>query len=234
MDKGGADPLPSGFVDAREVIPDLALDIRYRGPYNFVGERIDGYKAPKCILTRKAAEALKKVEEDLKPFRLAVKVYDCYRPQKAVDHFVRWARDVNGTRMKKEFYPLVDKKDLFRDGYIAARSGHTRGSTIDLTIISRHGPKQEEYEPGRRFSECYLPADERFPDNSVDMGTGFDCFDERAHPADKRIGLQQRVNRLLLRTLMEKHGFAPYDKEWWHFTLKGEPFVDTYFNFPVE
>jgi zinc D-Ala-D-Ala dipeptidase len=229
-----ADKLPAGFVNVTQTLPSIVFDIRYAGPHNFVGERIDGYKAPNCVLTRKAADALAGVQQDLKEFSLSLKVYDCYRPQRAVDHFVRWAKDTGDTKMKKEFYPTVDKKNLFRDGYIAVKSGHSRGSTVDLTIVPLPVPGDEKYLPGQNLRECYLPADQRFGDNSVDMATGYDCFDELAHPANGRVGPQQRMNRLLLKTLMEKHGFAPYDKEWWHFTLKGEPFPDTFFDFRVE
>ena len=227
-------PVPAAFVDIVEVVPSVSLDIRYFTPHNFIGDKIDGYQAPKCIITRKAAEALARVQEDLREFSLSLKIYDCYRPQRAVDHFVRWAKDVGDTRMKKEFYPDVDKRNLFKDGYIASKSGHSRGSTIDLTVVPIPVPEQEKYVPGQKLKECYLPATDRFGDNSVDMGTGFDCFDERAHPANHRIGLSQRINRLLLKSLMEKYGFRNYDKEWWHFTLKNEPYPDTYFDFVVE
>ncbi len=229
-----AEALPPGFTDIVRVVPSVPLDIRYFGAHNFVGERIDGYNAPKCILTKKAAEALSKVQRDLAEFSLSLKIYDCYRPQRGVDHFVRWASDIGDTKTKKEFYPHVDKKNLFKDGYIARRSGHSRGSTVDLTIVPLPVPEQEKYVPGQKLMECYLPAQMRFKDNSVDMGTGFDCFDERAHPMNNRVGPEQRMGRLLLKLLMEKHGFQGYDKEWWHFTLNAEPFPDTFFDFPVE
>ena len=229
-----AGPMPEGFTDIAQVIPSALLDIRYFGPHNFVGERVDGYLGPKCIITKKAAEALSKVQKDLKEFSLSLKIYDCYRPQRAVNHFVRWAGNVSDIRMKKEFYPGVDKKNLFKDGYIAAKSGHSRGSTVDLTIVPLPVPDQEQYVPGQPLQECYLPAEKRFRDNSVDMGTGFDCFDERSHPANRKVTVQQRMNRLLLKSLMERHGFKNYDQEWWHFTLRDEPFPDTYFDFLIE
>lgn len=222
------------FVDVRKHIPSVQTDIRYYAAHNFVGERIDGYNAPKCLLTIEAANALKKVEEDLKPFSLSLKIYDCYRPQRAVNHFVRWAKDIADVRTKKEFYPTVDKSRLFVDGYIAEKSGHSRGSTLDLTIIPVSAPAQEVYKPGQELFPCFLPAAKRFGDNSVDMGTGFDCFHNLAHTANKDILLGQRVNRLLLKSLMEKHGFVNYELEWWHFTFKKEPFPDTYFDFPIE
>jgi zinc D-Ala-D-Ala dipeptidase len=228
------DKMPDSFIDIQKVIPEIVLDIRYYGPHNFVGERVDGYMAPKCFLTKEAAEALAKVQKDLKPYSLSLKIYDCYRPQRAVNHFVRWATKIENTKTKKEFYPTVDKRNLFKDGYIDSKSGHSRGSTVDLTIVPLPAPKQAGYIPGQNLSECYLPAEKRFGDNSIDMGTGFDCFDELSHTANANIGRQQKINRLLLKSLMEKHGFRNYDKEWWHYTLKNEPYPDTYFDFVIE
>lgn len=230
----GNDVVPDTFVDIESVIPDVLLDIRYFGEHNFIGQRVDGYLAPKCLLTRQAAQALANVQKELAPFSLSLKIYDCYRPQKAVDHFVRWAKDLEDTKTKKEFYPTVDKRDLFRDGYIDSRSGHSRGSTVDLTIVPLPAPIQPHYAAGEPLKECYLPAGVRFADNSLDMGTGFDCFFELSHPENKDLGPQQRSHRLLLKTLMAKHGFRNYDKEWWHFTLNEEPYPETYFNFPVK
>lgn len=226
--------MPDGFVDVQKVIPSAQFDIRYYGPHNFVGQKVDGYNAPKCILTKRAADALARVQAELKGFSLSLKIYDCYRPQRAVDHFVRWAKNIDDVKTRMEFYPTVDKRNLFRDGYIASRSGHSRGSTVDLTIVPVPVPAQAEYTPGQPLQECYLPADRRFRDNSVDMGTGFDCFHELSHPENPKVGLPQRMNRMLLKVLMDKHGFKNYDKEWWHFTLRKEPFPERYFNFPVE
>ena len=204
---------PGDFVDIDRVVPAIRKDIRYFTANNFVGEKIDGYRAAKCLLTARAAEALKRVQAELKPFGLGLKVYDCYRPQRAVNHFIRWAKDLNDTRMKRRFYPDVDKKDLFKEGYIAARSSHTRGSTVDLTLIA-------------------IEADGRVRD--VDMGTGYDLFSPGSWPTSARMSGGQRAHRMLLQTLMIKHGFAPYPQEWWHFTLKNEPYPKTYFDFPVE
>jgi D-alanyl-D-alanine dipeptidase len=229
-----SDKMPETFVDIRQIIPDVVLDIRYEGEHNFLGERVDGYFAPKCLLTREAARALAGVQDDLKPFSLSLKIYDCYRPQRAVNHFIRWAKDIENTKTRKEFYPTVDKRNLFADGYIAERSSHSRGSTVDLTIVPVPVPRQADYKPGQALSECYLPAGQRFGDNSLDMGTGFDCFHELAHTANPNIGQPQKINRLLLKTLMEKHGFKNYELEWWHYTLKNEPYLNTYFNFPIE
>ena len=225
---------PSDFVDLHGVIPSIVPDIRYYTAHNFVGERVDGYNTPKCIITKKAADALAGVQKELMAAGLSLKVYDCYRPQRAVSHFVRWAKDAGDTKTKKEFYPTIDKRNLFRDGYIAERSGHSRGSTIDLTIVPMPVPAQERYVPGQALHECYLPAERRFKDNGIDMGTGFDCFHELSHTANREIGDTQRMGRLLLKTLMEKYGFVNYDREWWHYTLKNEPYPDTYFDFVIE
>ena len=143
-----AEKMPDSFVHIEEVIPDAILDIRYFGKHNFLGTRVDGYLAPTCILTREAAQALAKVQKDLAPFSMTIKIYDCYRPQQAVDHFVRWAKDIDDTKTKKEFYPTVDKKNLFRDGYVADRSSHSRGSTVDLTIVPLPAPVQPVYHEG--------------------------------------------------------------------------------------
>ena len=223
---------PDDFLDVETVIPSIILDIRYYSPHNFVGVRVDGYEAPKCYLTKPAAEALARVQEELAGFSLSLKVYDCYRPQRAVNHFVRWAADVDDLKTRQEFYPQIDKSRLF-DGYIAKKSGHSRGSTVDLTITSRPAPAQEEYSPGQELFACDLPADQRFKDNSLDMGTGFDCFSELSHTQNPAIGPAQRVNRMLLKTLMEKHGFVNYSKEWWHYGFKDEPYKDRYFDFPI-
>ena len=205
--------LPDGFVYCETVIPEIRTDLRYATPHNFVGVRIDGYLQPHCIMTRQAALALRNVQEELRPFGLGLKVFDAYRPQRAVDHFVRWAKNPDDTLMKAEFYPGVEKGNLFRDDYIAARSGHSRGSTVDLTIVSLRGESAEK---------------------ELDMGTGFDFFGPESWPDHPAMTAQERANRLLLHVLMKKHGFRPYAKEWWHFTLEAEPFPATYFNFPVE
>lgn len=202
-EKRAEEGMPRDFVDVAAVISDAVYDIRYYGTDNFVGARVDGYEAPKCILTKKAAAALAGVAADLKPFGFKLRIYDCYRPQMAVDHFVRWAADINDTKMKKKYYPKVDKRNLFKDGYIASKSGHTRGAVVDLTI------------------------------DGLDMGTGFDFFSERSHTANSSVPRRARVDRLLLKSLMEKRGFENYDKEWWHYKLKDEPYPDRYFNFPV-
>ncbi len=204
--------LPEGFVYLEEVIPDSRVELRYYSTDNFIGERIDGYVEPRCILTKRAAEALKGVQEDLKPFGLGLKIYDAYRPQRAVSHFVRWAKDLQDTRMKSRYYPDVEKRDLFSQGYIAEKSSHSRGSTVDLTVLS---------------------VDSEGIARDLDMGTGFDLFSPKSWPDNISMSPPERAHRLLLQTLMKKHGFNPYPQEWWHFTLRSEPFPETYFDFPV-
>lgn len=231
---GGATSIPAEFTEIRAVLPDVLMDIRYYTAHNFVGTRVDGYKASKCYLTRQAAQALAGVQKELIASGLTLKIYDCYRPQKGVAHFVRWAAAIKDTKTKAEFYPKVDKRNLFKDGYIAEKSGHSRGSTIDLTIVTIPATPQEKYIPHKNLRACYLPWEQRFRDNGIDMGAGFDCFDEKSHTLNKTIEPAPRLHRILLKALMEKYGFVNYDKEWWHYTLKGEPFPDTYFDFDIE
>jgi len=224
---------PADIIDAAQLAPGLVVEARYHGEHNFLGRQVKGYQAPLCLLTRRAALALAKVQAELKPLGLELKVYDCYRPRQAVADFVAWAKDLDDRATQAEFYSTVDKKDLFSKGYIAERSSHSRGSTVDLTIIPLPAPAQEAYQPGKNLRPCYLPAARRFGDNGLDMGTGFDCFHPLSHTANPSVGAQQRANRLLLLSLMTRHGFKNYDLEWWHYTLAGEPYPDTYFDFPV-
>jgi zinc D-Ala-D-Ala dipeptidase len=225
---------PAAFVSLRDVAPSILHDIRYFTRHNFIGRRIHGYRAPLCILTRDAATALARVQDAVVAQGYTLKVYDCYRPQRAVDDFVRWARRLRDRRMKREFYPRVDKSRLFADGYIAERSGHSRGSTLDLTLVELPAREQPRWTRGRfGLVNCFAPYGERFPDNTIDMGTGYDCFDTLAHTLDPRIQGAQRANRLRLKTAMEAAGFTNYENEWWHYTLADEPFPDTFFDFPV-
>jgi zinc D-Ala-D-Ala dipeptidase len=204
--------LPEGFVYVEDTVPGVILDIRYATPDNFVGKRIDGYNAPRAILTLQAAQALQKVQFDLLRFGFALKVFDAYRPQRAVRQFVRWARDRGDTLTKRRHYPNIPKEKLFIRQYIAGKSSHSRGSTVDVTIVLEGSRKQRE----------------------LDMGTRFDFFDSLAWPESDAPTAEQRANRALLRFVMEKHGFEAHEQEWWHFTLTKEPFPDTYFDFPVE
>ncbi len=220
---GGLPPTDdaSQFVNLAEAVPDAILEIRYYGTYNFVGARIDGYLEPTALLTRQAADSLRAVSDDLVKQGYRLKIYDAYRPQCAVDHFVRWAADIEDTLMRRYFYPDVDKSELFEREYIMERSGHTRGSTVDLTLFDMETEKE------------------------LDMGGTFDWFGRESHPdfggdpmkgewkQGDNITPEQFHNRMILREAMMRHGFKPLDTEWWHFTLNNEPFPDTYFTFPV-
>ena len=225
-----AEEQTDAFVTLTDVVPDAILEIRYFSSYNFVGKRIDGYMEPTALLTRQAADSLRAVSDELVQKGYRLKIYDAYRPQMAVNHFVRWSHDFADTLMKAYFYPGLDKHELFPKGYIAERSGHTRGSTVDLTLFDMKTEKE------------------------VDMGGTFDWFGVESHPdycgthpdttlypeigkyTGDGTGLteQQYNNRMLLRSAMMRHGFKPLDTEWWHFTLANEPFPDTYFTFPVK
>ena len=209
-----AQTLNPAFVDAAAVVPGLEVEMRYAGTHNFVGAKITGYEKPVCLLTTAAAAALAKAQIALASSGVGLKVFDCYRPVQAVAHFVRWSRDLKDIKTKGEFYPDLDKSDLFR-GYISQRSGHSRGSTVDLTLVD------------------ILPG----PDGKLrerDMGTAFDYFSTFSAPSDKRVNEEARSNRRLLAEAMKKNGFVPYGKEWWHFTLAREPFPQTYFDFVVK
>ncbi len=212
----------SGFVNLSDVVPDAIIEARYFATYNFVGARVDGYLEPVVLYTREAAAALKEVSDDIKARGYRLKVYDAYRPQCAVDHFVRWGKDLADSLMKPYFYPEVDKSLLFERGYIAEKSGHTRGSAIDLTLFDMATGKE------------------------LDMGGVHDWFGIESHPdyggnpdtgeytGGVQITEEQFRNRMILREAMLRHGFQPYDCEWWHFSLKDEPYPDTYFTFPVK
>lgn len=233
MNPLSAGELPDGFVYITDIIPDIELDIRYCSNNNFLGVRVDGYNAPVGIVTEKAALALVEVQTELKSFGFGLKLYDAYRPQQAVDHFVRWAADFGDTLTKREFYPTLEKPVLLEEVYIATRSSHTRGSAVDLTIIALPPAQQPVFDIAAQC-DCSQGSTAGERDNSIDMGSGFDCFHEISHTANPDLTEQQRANRLLLKSIMEKYGFKNYAKEWWHFNYKDEPFPDTYFNFPVE
>jgi zinc D-Ala-D-Ala dipeptidase len=224
---------PADFVALRDVDPTIIQEIRYFTDHDFMGTRVTGYKQPMCILTRPAAEALHKAQQEFLAQGYSLKVYDCYRPQRAVDHFVRWAKDLDDQKMKGEFYPRVDKTQLFNDGYIAEKSGHSRGSTLDVTVVKLPALPTKPYTPGQTLVPCYAPKNERFPDNSLDMGTGYDCFDTLAHTLDPRITGIQHENRLFLKNTLENLGFVNLAEEWWHFTYNPESYPDTYFDFPI-
>ncbi len=207
-----AEKLPmdaSGFVVLAEFIPQIVQEIRYYSTFNFVGERIDGYEEPCALLTKEAARALKTVSNEMLVQGYRLKIYDAYRPVSAVSQFKLWAIEDQDVRMKSYFYPELEKQDLFKKGYIAAKSSHSRGSTVDLTLLDMTTGKE------------------------LDMGSPFDLFSEKSHPDYRGITEEQFENRMLLQKAMVRGGFEPLDCEWWHFTLKDEPYPDTYFEFPV-
>lgn len=211
--RANSSDLPDGFVSAADFIPGVVVDARYAGDENFMGRRVDGYYANTVLLTRQAAVALAGVQQQLAAGGMALKLFDGYRPQRAVDHFMAWTKDANDTINKPDYYPDLRKDQLVPGGYIAEKSGHTRGSTVDLTIVRLldDGSYQE-----------------------LDMGSPWDFFGPISHPSSAAVPEQARVNRMLLRTLMMAAGYRPLEEEWWHFTLQDEPYPDTYFDFPVE
>ncbi|MFA5899339.1 MAG: M15 family metallopeptidase [Hyphomicrobium sp.] len=225
---------PRGFVDATTLIPDLIVEMRYMTAQNFVGRPIPGYNAPRCLLTRPAVKALQCAADDLRARGYLLKVYDCYRPQRAVNSFVTWGRNLRDQKMKPQFYPNVDKRNLFRDSYIASRSGHSRGSTVDLTIVATDKKAAASTPASAEVRACDSGAVSRTDDGSADMGTGFDCFSSLSHTLTSRVSQVQRENRALLRNAMRKCNFYNNPSEWWHYTLRGEPYPQTYFDFPVE
>jgi len=219
----------SAFVTLTDAVPDAILEIRYFGTYNFVGTRIDGYEEPTALMTRIAADSLRAVSDEVKALGYRLKIYDAYRPQKGVDNFVRWAANVPDTLMKTYFYPDLDKSVLFDQEYIMEKSGHTRGSTVDLTLFDMNTEK--ELDMGGTF-DWFGP--ESHPDFCGNPETGEYTGDNSKSPQGRSITAEQFQNRMILRQAMLRHGFKALDSEWWHFTLKDEPFPDTYFNFPVK
>lgn len=200
---------PSGFVLLSDHIPGIVQEIRYYSTYNFIGDRIDGYEEPCAILTLEAARALKNVSNEVNAMGFRLKVFDAYRPACAVRHFVLWGIEDLDLRMKPYFYPDLEKHELFEQGYIASQSGHSRGSTVDLTLLDMQTGKE------------------------VDMGSPFDLFSPLSHPDSREVTNEQHDNRMLLQKVMVRNGFMPINCEWWHFTLRDEPFPDVYFEFPV-
>jgi D-alanyl-D-alanine dipeptidase len=230
--RANAQGLPNGFVYLSEIEPSIRQDIRYATPHNFIGRPIAGYGANECILTRKAAQALAQVQAELSARQLSLIVWDCYRPVRAVNDFVAWSRNARDQAMKAEFYPNLGKDSLFALGYIAARSAHSRGSTVDLGIVPADLQTVPAFKPGTPLVACTAAKGARFDDGTVDLGTGYDCLDPRAgaHPS---IGREAMENRNLLKAAMARRGFRSYFREWWHFTLATEPFPSQGFDFPI-
>lgn len=224
---------PPGFAYLVDVDATIRQDIRYAGMHNFVGRRIDGYLAAECVLTEPAARALKQVQAELAARKLSLVVWDCYRPVRAVRDFVSWSRIPSDTRTKAEFYPNTDKAQLFALGFLARRSGHSHGSTVDLGIVPAGLTSLPAYDPTVPLKPCTAPKGERFEDGTIDFGTGYDCLDPLASTNSPRVGARASANRGRLAELMRRFGFRPYSREWWHFELIDEPFPQPAFDFPI-
>lgn len=224
---------PTGFVRLSEVAPDIVQEIRYHGEHNFLGRPVAGYEAPECWLTQQAAEALARVQKAALEQDYSLKVYDCYRPQRAVDDFVAWAQDPSDDTTRAEFYPRLEKDVLFPQGYILEKSGHSRGSTVDVTLVPIGAGVSPTWTVGDPQVDCAKPRPPRFADTSIDMGTGFDCFDPRSAIVSDKVTDKQQGNRDVLYTAMVDEGFTNLPEEWWHYTLDDEPYPDTYFDAPI-
>lgn len=227
-----ASEMPNHFVYLRDVDATILQDMRYAGASNFVGHKVSGYDAPECVLVREAADALKGVQAELRDKGMGLKVYDCYRPARAVAAFVDWAKEPDDPNAKTVYYPALDKRALF-PGYIATRSGHSRGATVDLTLVKLDAGAPPDAPTQQGTAPCTAPRALRPADNSLDMGTSFDCFDAKAHTEASGLSQDQRRNRDLLVETMSRHGFKNYANEWWHFRLEKEPYPDTIFDFPI-
>jgi D-alanyl-D-alanine dipeptidase len=220
--------MPKDFVYLRDIDPTIQQDMRYASAHNFTGAKVPGYEAAECVLVRQAAEALKAVQADLRAKGLFLRVYDCYRPTRAVAAFVTWAKEPDDLKAKSVYYPNLPKTALFPD-YIATQSGHSRGATVDLTLV----PIGEEMKDAPATGHCTAPQGSKAPDGSLAMGTTFDCFDGKSTLFASNITAEQNGNRIVLEDVMNAHGFANYAMEWWHFTFQPEPYPDTYFDFPI-
>lgn len=224
--------LPNGFAYLDVIDPSIQISLRYFGNHNFIGEPIEGYTSNRAIMTEAAAKALSKAQSLFKADDFSIVVYDSYRPQTAVNHFVRWSEDVHDQKMKALYYPRINKADVFELGYIARKSGHSRGSTIDLSLIHKNARFIEVIPQPRTLN---LGVEISFlDDGTIDMGSSFDLFDEASHYQNDLITSEHLSRRTYLKEVMEACNFKAYAKEWWHFTLNDEPFPDTYFDFPVK
>jgi zinc D-Ala-D-Ala dipeptidase len=215
------DMLPPGFVYLRDIDSSIIQDMRYATADNFTGHPLPGYGAAECVLRREAAEGLKAVQADLARENLSLKVYDCYRPTRAVRAMETWAQDGYDNEATRRFYPTLHKRNLFALGYIATQSRHSTGTAIDLTLVQLPAANVSRFDLAARYGACTGPAAKRAPDNSIDMGTGFDCFDTRSYLASSAIGPEQKRWRNVLNTAMRRHGFSNYFREWWHYSYSG-------------
>jgi D-alanyl-D-alanine dipeptidase len=216
-----AQVLPGGFVYLRDIDPGIIQDIRYAGANNFVGRPLAGYGAAECVVKREVGLMLKSIQEELSPQGLSLKMFDCYRPARAVANMVAWSKDGRETPAQRRYNPAFHKQDLFRLGYIAEHSGHSTGAAVDLTLVDLKADNSAAFDPARPYADCTANVNERAPEGSVDMGTGYDCSDVKAHTAAKQITASQRRWRDKLVHVMARRGFVNYSKEWWHFSLPG-------------
>jgi D-alanyl-D-alanine dipeptidase len=217
----GAQALPGGFVYLRDIDPTIIQDIRYAGSNNFVGRPLAGYGAGECVVKRAVALALKSIQQELERQKLSLKMFDCYRPVRAVADMVTWSRNGKETAAERRYNPAFRKSDLFRLGYIATHSGHSTGSALDLTLVDLTADNSASFDPTKPYADCTAPAEARAPEGSVDMGTGYDCSDVKSHTAARSITPAQRRWRNMLTAAMTRQGFVNYSKEWWHFSLPG-------------
>lgn len=227
-----AQALPDDFVFLRDIDPGIQQDIRYAGVNNFVGRKLSGYDAAECVVKRSVGQALARVQQELKPQNLSLKMLDCYRPARASRDMVAWAQDGNETPAQKRYNPSFNKADLFRLGYVAERSGHSTGAAVDLTLVDLRAVASAPFDAGKTYGNCIAPEAQRAPEASVDMGTGYDCSDAKAHTASRAITASQRRWRDILVTSMRKQGFVNYTKEWWHFSMPGVG--TTAYDFPIQ
>ncbi|MGY3690367.1 D-alanyl-D-alanine dipeptidase [Bradyrhizobium sp. USDA 3240] len=216
-----AQGLPGGFVFLREIDPTIIQDIRYATSNNFMGRPIAGYGAPDCVVKRDVGLRLKAVQQELARQRLSLKMFDCYRPARAVADMVAWSRNGKETAAERRYNPAFSKTDLFRLGYIATHSGHSTGAAVDLTLVDLTADNSRKFDPAKDYADCTAPVAARAPEGSVDMGTGYDCSDVKGHTASGAITPAQKRWRNLLVAAMARQGFANYSKEWWHFSLPG-------------
>ena len=226
--------LPQGFVYLKNVDATIIQEIRLSDTHNILERPAEGYKSNQCILTAQAAMALSKVQKELQKSSKSIVVYDCYRPQSAVNDIVSWGNHPLSSASQKEFFPTLSKHELMTQDYLEVKSSHTRGSAVDLTIVRTPAEAAAKYFPGQKTVACNASKAKRIKDKSIDMGTGVNCFDKKSRFHDSDLSQEARYNRDDLRQLMEKNGFASSDQKWWHFVLANEPYPNQYFNFDVE
>jgi zinc D-Ala-D-Ala dipeptidase len=225
--------LPIGFVYVSEAVPTIRQDIRYAGSHNFTGRPVDGYEANECILTERAADALKRAQIELAGKNLSLIVWDCYRPTRAVRDFINWSRSQHRSLMKDEFFPNTNKDKLFERGYLSSHSAHSRGSTVDIGLVPSALRTLPTFDAAMALLPCTAPKGVRFDDGTIDFGTGYDCLDPLSSTNNPNVSREAHFHRILLKRVMQHYGFKSYPREWWHFTFLNEPFPGQNFDFPI-